>query len=228
MTQRAALAPESLTDPAVASTRRAALWSLRLGALSVALHVVRLINLPSARTALRDAAARQVVIESPAVTIDDLMLSLSGIAFLAAGIFGCIWLVRAYREGRASDATLKPVSDNWLWVMWLVPVVMWIAPVLRVRGLLRAANVSGPRGWLVYLWAAVWMPVDFFQRSYRAPLLESDDRATALWTVGFGVAFALWAALVTTIDRALDRQRAAPALGQPVSSSVGGGASGLS
>jgi hypothetical protein len=228
MTRRAALAPESLTDPVVASTRRAALWALRLGALSVALHAVRVINLPGARAARHDASARQVVLDSPAVTIDDVTLSLSGIAFLAAGIFACIWLVRAYREGGAWDATLKPVSDNWLWVMWLVPVVMWISPVLRIRGLLRAANVSGPRGWLVYLWAAVWMPVDFFQRSYRAPLLEAGDGATALWTVGFGVAFALWAALVITINRALDRQLAAPALEQALSTGVQDGAGGPS
>lgn len=231
------LAPRSPTDLAVAPRRRAARWALGLGALSVVVHMVQLLNLASARAARRDASARHVVVDSPAVTVDALALSLSGIAFLAAGIFACVWLVRAYREGREANATLKSVSDAWLWVMWLVPGVQWIAPVLRFKDLVRAVGVSGIRGWLVGAWAAVWIPVDYFQRDLRTsvPLDGSGDRALILWTVGFGLAFALWAALVITIDRALDQALVRPLDRQPatptpqvVSSGAQGGLEGLS
>ena len=230
MTQRAVLEPRNLTDQAVVARRRAALWALGLGALAVAIHVVRLVNLPAARAARREASAGHVVLDSPAVTIDDVSLFLGGIAFYAAGIFACIWLVRAYREGRQRDPTLKPVSDNWLWVMWLAPVVQWIAPVLRLRGLVRAAGVSGIRGWLVYLWAAVWIAVDFFQRHVGTSVSSegADVGATMLWTAGLALAFALWAALVITIDRGLDLQRPGTAPARAVSSDDGGRAEGVS
>lgn len=220
-----------LADPAWSATRRATGWALGLGGLSVALHLVRLVNLPGANAARRAAAGRPMGLDSLAVKVDDLALVLSGISLLAAEILACIWLVRAYHTGRALDPTLKPVSDMWLWFMWLIPVVGWVAPVLRLRGLQRAAGADGVRAWRVFAWAAVWLPVDHFQRDVRSSTpfergpadvdpatgvprdltayLAVGDRAVTLWTIGFGLAFALWAVLVITITRDLGRQRLA-------------------
>jgi hypothetical protein len=220
------------TDASWAATRRAERWTIGLGSLSTLLFVARAANLPEAMTARREALARHVAVENTVLELDETLLTLGGLAFTAAAIMGCIWLVRAYTAGCALDPTLKRVSDNWLWVMWIIPVVQWVAPVLRLRGLVRAARPDGGRGWVVYAWILLWAPVDFFQRHLPPPELplaadsgdlvtdslwsdvaryvESAVDVTAAWTTAYVGAFLLWAALVTTVMRGLELRREEP------------------
>jgi hypothetical protein len=221
-----------------AATRRAERWTIGLGALSTVLFVARAANLPEATTARREALARHVAVEHAVLERDNTLLTLGGVAFTAEAIMACIWLVRAYTAGCALDPRLKRVSDNWLWVMWILPVVQWVTPVLRLRGLVRSARPDGSRGWLVFAWILLWAPVDFLQRRVPPPELPLDAVAgdavtnsmwvdvaryvetavdvTAAWTAAYAGAFLLWAALVTTIMRGLELRREDPLPTPPV------------
>ncbi len=206
------------------AVRRSARWALGLGALSVSLYVARAVRFEEATQVRREALTRHVAVDHLALRFDEIVYDAGGLASIAAGVMACVWLVQAYRAALGLDPSLKRVSDVWLWVMWVLPFVQFVAPPLRLRALQRAVNRTRS-SWLVLVWLVVWIPVEAVRRRLAPPELplDGDDSGLAAsmwgevarsveaandvttWTIGLACAFVLWAALVSTITRDLRR-----------------------
>lgn len=126
---------------------RPAGWALGLGILSLPALVYGAAVGPSADEAYRAA----------------------GLLTVAGGVFACVWLVRLqWLVVRARHLTAL-VPDLGMWVMWGLPVVMWILPPVRISRLDKA--IHGRRSWTVWAWAVGWA-------SLTMTGLWSPDRAT--------------------------------------------------
>ncbi|GAA2485759.1 hypothetical protein GCM10009858_24620 [Terrabacter carboxydivorans] len=167
--------------------RRPALWSLGLGAASlVALSVYAF--LPPEKLQLSSGSAES-----------GWTVNLAAALFVAAGCVACVWLVRLQwllgRAGRVPSVS----SDLGLWIMWGIPLLSWVLPVMRISRWDKA--IHGHRSWTPIAWAVLWVPFSAQLRGSRPPGVTPDP--TDAWGfVALNVAtFALWAATVLRLTR---------------------------
>ena len=168
--------------------RRPAAWSLALGAASL---------VPMSWAAFVSRADRRLVIGDSVsgATLEPAML----LAF-AAGVFSCVWLVRLQWLLLRARRLHTQATDLGLWVMWILPIVSWILPAVRISRMDKA--IHGTRSWTVWAWAVLWAALTM-------PRLWSPDDPTTppqgerglLFAATSIVTYALWAVVIVRLTR---------------------------
>ena len=168
--------------------RRPATWSLSLGAASLG---------PLSWAAFRPESERLVTWGTPTAGTS---VDLAGILFFAAGCFACVWMVRLQGLLARSHRIGAIATDFGLWVMWVVPIVMWALPASRISHWDKA--VHDRRSWTVIAWAFSWIPCSAFILGSSSDRSAVPDPAQGwLHVAVFVTAFALWAATVLRLTR---------------------------
>ncbi|WP_432502272.1 DUF4328 domain-containing protein [Kineococcus arenarius] len=141
-----------------------------------------------------------------------LLVGLTGLAWLAAFVVTCLWLVRVRRNSElVAPAHHHARSRGWAWAGWVVPVVSLWFPFQVVRDALDAsASGAGARRVqrrLLALWWAGWLVGQSFTNlaSQRATSSVPGDPSTtgALHLVGFlafVVSLVAWFRVVRAAD----------------------------
>ena len=168
--------------------RRPATWSLLLGAASL---------VPLSWGAFRSESERLVTWGTPT---SGSTFDLAGVLFFVAGCLACVWLVRLqWLLARANRIRTMATSFG-VWVMWGLPVVMWILPGIRMSGWDKA--VHGRRSWTVTAWALSWIPCSAFIIGPSGDRTAVPEPAARwLHVVVFLTTFVLWAATVRRLTR---------------------------
>lgn len=120
--------------------------------------------------------------------------------WFAAGVLACVWLVRLQWLLLRAHRLHTRATDLGLWVMWVLPVVSWILPPVRISRMDKA--IHGRRSWTVWVWAVLWAAL-------TTPPLWSPDDLTAppqgeralLLAATSVVTYALWAVVVVRLTR---------------------------
>lgn len=93
-------------------------------------------------------------------------------------------------------ASLAPLS-------WVVPLVMWVLPGVRISGWDKALHRR--RSWTVSAWALAWIPCSAFILGSSGDRTAVPDLTQGWLHVGvFVTTFALWAATVLRLTRAAE------------------------
>ncbi|GAB3051676.1 hypothetical protein GCM10027053_09060 [Intrasporangium mesophilum] len=210
-----------LVDRPVPDPRGPARWALFFGGLSLVPMGVRAGNAAALDAERAAAADSGSVLALPANDIEQWWANACVATFVVAGVFACIWLVRLQYALVRRGALTRVVPDLGFWVMWVLPIVTWILPVVRINRLdraLRPRTSWRDQPFALWAWAAVWvLMADTRLWSPRglgemgAPLLRAVlDVDVAWWRLGVAVAaYVLWYAVVVRITDAADRAQLA-------------------
>lgn len=119
---------------------------------------------------------------------------------VAGGALACVWLVRLQWFLARTRRLSKVSPDLALWLMWALPLLLWILPAVRLSRLDRA--IHGRRSWTVFAWAGLWVPLTMpgLWAPQPGPDLPEDVRAWLLVATA-GAAFGLWTTVVLRLTR---------------------------
>ena len=177
--------PVRVTQPRL---RRPATWSLAFGAASV---------VPLSLGAFSSESERMVSLtgSSSGPSVD-----LAGVAFFVAGCLACRWLVRLQWLLARAQRLDTLTTDVGLWIMWVVPILMWILPGVRLSRWDKA--IHGHRSWVVPAWALLWVPLSTGHRWAAPDPAVAPEHARSWWFAATAVVtFGLWAATVIRLTR---------------------------
>lgn len=165
---------------------------------------VRVEQLRLRRPVARSLAVGALSLPFLAVGAAGLSPDLAYRAAVAAGVtggaFACVFLVRLQNLLVRAGRLRRVAPDLGVWVMWVLPLLVWVLPAARISRWDKAAHDR--RSWTVFAWAALWAPLTMPR--LWAPMpgtgLPAGIRAWAL-AVTAVVAFGLWAAVILRLAR---------------------------
>lgn len=200
---------------------RPAAAALAAGAVSLLPVAVRAGNAYGLQAAW-DGARGLSPAPGPVLTLEQVAASVAAAAFLLAGVFSCIWLVRVQRVAVRAELVDRHNPDSALWVMWALPFANLVLPAVRLARFDRVLHKTRHASWVVHAWAVCWVPTCSgalwqarLSRDDVSPLVPFVERqpgivASAWWRLGAAVVgFALWAVIVVRLTRAARRVDAA-------------------